>query len=128
MSNSPPTKPRLVLHVRGIGNVPSFKNTKKIIQLKINGKLRPSLATDPKKARWMESCIQSFVCQLYSSSLIADVATSLACSRQSAIALCTPEDDSWLDLEIGFAKCQKVDDGEEGVCVIIVKNEKDQED
>lgn len=114
---------KIVLYVKGLGSVPSFKNKKKIIQLKINGKLRPSLMTDPKKAKWMERCIQDFASQLSSSSVIEGVATFLGCSKQSAIALSMPADDCWAELELGFAQVQMVEAGLEGACIILTKNE-----
>lgn len=96
----------LVLFVQHLGNVPSFKNSRRLF------------FTHPKKRKWMDHCIQSFVSQLISASQTGPFGTCQACSKQFVIA-CAPLDDNWQELEIGRVSCKLTDSETAGATVTI---------
>jgi hypothetical protein len=84
----------LVIQISGIGNVPSFKNSKKIVKM---GK-RYGLITDPKKRKWMDRATQSIKSQLLAAIQIDAEGISTGRLQHSSIALLMQQmglDDSW---------------------------------
>lgn len=75
----------LRLEVKGIGAVPSFKNSKQIVR---NRRTKvPLLITDPKKKKWMERAIQSLRSQLTSTSKTVGQETLMAAPPPCLTAL-----------------------------------------
>lgn len=81
-----PNTPFVVLRVQGIGHVPSFKNNKLLT--------RGKLITNPKRQKWMEQCVASFMRQLLYSFPMSASETVTAQKVRSWIASSTPENDS----------------------------------
>ena len=109
MNNSPNTKP-VVLQVRGLGHVPSFKNGKVLT--------RGRTITDPRKREWMDRCTRDFVSQLSCACQTAGDAISTA-QRQHSLIASLPPDDNWLavpELVVRAVQCSK---GDEGAFVIV---------
>jgi len=106
----------LTLQIRGIGNVPSFKNTKKIIRLP-NG--RPSLITDPKKKRWMNEAVDQLELQLRGAFPINEGETHGEWQKRLRTAWWQLLDDSLFHQLPGNQDVEHVAKGDEG-CVITV--------
>lgn len=103
--------------VVGIGAVPSFKNTKKIVRNRKTG--ASFLITDPKKKKWMDQCIALFVHQLSCASLTRGGATSTdALPRFLTASL--PQDDCWQNVPELHVSVEKVEKGNEG-CEILIE-------
>ena len=111
MNNSQSIK----LVVGGIGNVPSFKNSKMLT--------RGRLITDPKKQAWMERCIQSFESQLRSAFQTRGIATTTGPIPLSRIALLLPLDDSRKWIPRHCVNTRLVSKGSEGAELVIEPNE-----
>lgn len=77
----------VVLVVRGLGPVPSFKNNKMIA--------RGRLITNPKRQEWMKRCVDSFVSQLLCVTRIYDAGTATEHCPHCLIASSLPADDCW---------------------------------
>jgi len=99
-----------VIEIKGLGHVPSFKNSKMIA--------RGRLITLPKRQKWMERAIRLIASQLRYASVIAGGATSTGRSPLS-LTVSLPLDDScdWIP-EIRVVR-QRVPAGQEGARVII---------
>lgn len=78
------------LKVRGLAEVPSFKNSKQIVRL---GK-KAALITKPERQKWMEQAIQSFESQLRSAFQMKGIEITTGPSALSSIASLLPLDDS----------------------------------
>lgn len=76
----------LQLKIRGLGSVPSFKNSKMLT--------RGRLITDPKKQQWMTRAQASLELQLLSAYPTGDSGTATAEKLRSWIRSATPENDS----------------------------------
>jgi hypothetical protein len=104
---------KIVLQVKGLGHVPSFKNTKMMT--------RGRLITDPAKQKWMDRCIQSFVSQLCSLSQTEGSVMRTERCQQYAMSLLAQFDDSldWIcEIKI-VAHPRIVAKGTEGAIVIL---------
>lgn len=103
----------VVLTIKGLGHVPSFKNKKRICG--------QQLITNRVVKRWMEACISSFVSQLKSVAQTAGDATSTGWQRRYWTVSLLPWDDSrqWITKLIVEAK--EVDKGNEGATLTITR-------
>jgi hypothetical protein len=90
----------LVLEVRGLGHVPSLKNSMFAIVKKEN-------------REWKRRCVHAFALQLSSSFRINGAATPITPSPRSLIAW-LPRDDTWKDIPEYSVKSILVPPGEEG--------------
>lgn len=105
-----PTSP-VVLEVKGLHHVPSFKNKKRICGQR--------LITNPAVQRWMEACIRSFVLQLRSVAQTAGDATSTGWQRRYLTASLLPYDDSHQWIPKLVVTVEQVDRGNEGATLTI---------
>lgn len=106
----------LQIVVQGIGNPPSFKNSKMIVQGR--GHRRAMLITDPKKRRWMDKATESLKSQLLLACQTTEGATSTESLQRFLTASC-PQDDSWQFVPVLKVTMEKVPKGEEGASIII---------
>ncbi len=104
----------LVLRTQG-SHVPSFKNSKMIA--------RGKLITDPKKQKWMEECIRSFMSQLLYSFPMNVNETGTGPKLRSWIASSTPENDSCRYLTACSWNFCKYPKGLEGAEVVITRSD-----
>jgi len=112
-----PTGSAITLRIQGIGNVPSFKNSKQIVQ---NPKTkRPMLITDPKKRKWMNEATRVIESQLRSCIQTCGIATPTAKDARSWIASSMPLDDSWVWVKENSDNSRRVSSGEEGAIITI---------
>lgn len=112
-------KPKPVtLDVRG--NVPSFKNCKRVIARTPKGVPleRPILITKPEVQERMEEITESFVLQLSSAWQTAEGKTLTGPSQRSLIASSVPDDDCWTRIPILHVSAV-LDPGNEGVEITI---------
>lgn len=108
MPSSGPTA--LILCVKGLGHVPSFKNGKMLA--------RGRLITGPKKQKWMEACIESFVSQLRFLSQTKEGAT-LTDALQQFLTASLPQDDCWQNVPELHLKVVPDEKGHEGAVITI---------
>ena len=121
MSKSAPKS--LVLVVKELGHVPSFKNTKAIA---FNRRTRKRfIRTDPKKKDWMERCIRNFEFQLSSAFPTGGAGTVMEPPARSSIASSLPLDDSLAWIPELHVVCERVAPGEEGAAIIIEMMERE---
>lgn len=99
------------LSVKGIGHVPSFKNSKMMT--------RGRLITDPKKQKWMAKCTKDIESQLRYLFLITDPGTETECIPRSRIVSSLPLDDCLDWIGSHSVSWRKVNKGEEGAIVEI---------
>ena len=111
--NESPTP--IKLKIRGIGHVPSFKNSKMIA----HGRL----ITDPKKQDWMEQCVALMIAQLSSMCPTTETGTLTAQSLRSWIATSLPLDDSCKWIESVSVIWLKVPKGKEGASVMLTRGD-----
>lgn len=107
MTGSPPIK----LVVKGLGDVPSFKNSKMLT--------RGRLITDPKKQQWMERCTKAFESQLRTWFQAAGIEISTEPTALSRIASLVPLDDCLHWIRPGSQDWHVVSKGEEGAVVTV---------
>ncbi len=107
------------LSVQGMGNVPSFKNSKRAILDSRNGKLR-TLTPKATKAL-MEAIVESFVSQLWSVSQTGDGGIWMGPSAPSLIVSSLPADDSINDIVEINIRSERVPKGQEGAHLTIVE-------
>lgn len=110
---APPQSPvtPVILTIRGLGHVPSFKNMKRASSR--------GLFTEPRAKRWMQACTDSFALQLLSEFRTRGGATQTGLSRPSWIASSVPLDDSVREIRDERVFVQIVEPGQEGVDVVI---------
>lgn len=101
-----PGKSSLKLQVRGLGHVPSFKNSKRLF------------LTNKKNAQWMRDCVESFVSQLLSECQTNGSETSMGDLLRSKIAS-LPHDDNWKIICSVRLEVEEVEPGKEGATVEI---------
>lgn len=119
------TKKTITLTVTGIGNVPSFKNTKKIARItdtdpKGRKRTRPILITDPKKKEWMEQAVSQLSSQLNGLFPTAAGETPGEWRKRLQTALWQLSDDSLFHMMPGRQSARQVKKGCEG-CVITIE-------
>lgn len=114
MQNSSSPTSSATLLIQGVGNIPSFKNSKMVA--------RGRLITDPKKQKLMQQIIQDLQSTLTSAFRTIGEGTATGQSLPCLTALCahsTDFDDSrqWIPkLSVEGRKCN---DGEEGATITI---------
>lgn len=101
----------LELTIRGIGHVPSMKNSKV--------KAPNGIFTKPTYRKWMQACVDSFVLQLYSAFRTRGGVTGTGLSRQSWIAGVGPSDDSVREIVEIQVRVERVEPGYEGADIEI---------
>lgn len=112
-----PSPAILVLRVRGAGEIPSFKNTKRAIRDRKTGKLR-TLTPGPIKQR-MQAIEDAILSELCSASRTIVSGTLLACWKPLPIALSGLCDDSTREIPQGSWDTVQVEPGEEGADIFI---------
>lgn len=115
--DSHPTDHALILEVAGLGSVPSFKNTKKIVRNRRTGV--PLIITDPKKNAWMDSAINQFESQLRIAYPIRDGETVGEWQKRLRIVLWQLLDDSHKEMLPGNQDVEYVEKGDEGATIRI---------
>lgn len=110
-----PTQIRLT--IRGLGNVPSFKNTKSIYRNHKTG--RPFIATKKEYKETMQQIIRSIESQLCSAFQTSTAAMPTAPSLAFWIASSLPLDDSRQWIPAISALAVKVEPGDEGCDILI---------
>lgn len=95
----------VTLNVRGLGHVPSIKNSMFAI-------------VDKKNREWKRRCVSLFVSNLLSSIQTNEPGTLTPHSLRSLIAS-LPRDDSWRDIPEIQIRCVRVPKGEEGASITI---------
>lgn len=112
------TKPGAIkLVVKGLGNVPSFKNNKRAILDRNTGKMRT--LTKPETKRWMNQCIAQFESQLLGACPIREGETAGEWARRLRTALLPLLDDSWKHMLPGDQNIRIVQAGQEGAEITI---------
>jgi hypothetical protein len=119
-----PENPSVVVSLRGLGHVPSFKNSKMIIPVwrigKNGQKYRcPTLIAKPERQKWMKAAIQLMTSQLQSESRTAVAGTSTAICLQSLTAWSKQFDDSHQWMPRILIQVKTVDKGQEGADITI---------
>jgi len=116
---SPPS-PKIVLEIKGLGKVPSFKNAKRAFAWmdKKTGKIMARPITLPEHREWMQKAARLFESQLRSAFQIATGATPMDASLRSLIAS-LPPDDCWTAIPEHFVKCELCESGNEGATIVI---------
>lgn len=99
------------LSVKGIGHVPSFKNSKMLT--------RGKLITDPKKQKWMAKCTKDIESQLRCWFLITEIGTATECTLRYRTVSSLPLDDCLDWIGSHSVSWRKVNKGEEGAIVEI---------
>lgn len=108
----------LTFRIRGLGPVPSFKNSKCIFRRR-DQKRTPFIATNPKSKQWMERAIKLIASQLYSMCETNESEITPECLRRF-VTSSLPHDDCWQALEIGSVQTVLVDrDDEVGANIVI---------
>lgn len=102
---------KIILELRGLGHVPSFKNKKRIC-----GK---RLVTEQKTAQWMEQAAEIIASQLHSLSLTSETGTAMECSLRSWILTSLPLDDSLAWIGTLSVNWQRTHKGNEGANITI---------
>lgn len=101
----------IVLKIQGVGEIPSFKNSKMIA--------RGRLITDPRKQKIMERITRSFEFQLRSLSQTTEAGTGTAHIPPSKIVSFMPLDDSLDWIPEHSVKLQRVSKEQAGAIVTI---------
>lgn len=112
----------LILEIRGLGPVVSFKNSK--VLLVKNPKTgeplkRPMLVTKGEYKKQMQKIVDAFVSQLLCASQTINGGTGTALLRRSLTALLLPADDSLSDIPEFHVYTEYVEEGQEGALIEI---------
>lgn len=102
---------KIELVIRGIGHVPSFKNSKMLT--------RGKLITDPKKQKWMNKATRNLESQLRYFIPIQEIGTETGLTLLSKIASFMPLDDSLKWIPKHNVDSQRVSKGYEGANITI---------
>ena len=105
------------LYITGIGEVPSFKNTKQIIRPKNR---RAMLITAPRKKAWMDQASALLECQLRSFIQAKGIPTLTGEPLLCAIASLLPLDDSRKWIAVLNVNWRLVSKGKEGAEIEII--------
>lgn len=108
----------LKLEIKGLGPVPSFKNSKQIVTNRRTGK--PFIMSNPKKKKWMDAAIHSLECQLRILFPTIEGETHGAWQKRLLTALLLPLDDCWEQMLPGNQEVVLVPKGQEG-CLITME-------
>lgn len=111
-----PLPPSLRLVVSGLGHVPGFKNSKKIIRNPRTKALM--IVSDSGLKKRMDAITQSFVSQLRSALATASAATPTGAPQPSLI-LSLPQDDNWEWVPELVVTSRLVPKGQEGAEIVI---------
>ncbi len=103
----------VTLTVRGLGHVPSFKNSKMILWR------QKRIMTKPEVQQWMEAVTESFASQLRSEFQTRGIAITTGLSALSQIASSLPLDDSRKWMPTHSVNTLLVSKGQEGADVLI---------
>lgn len=106
---------RLVLEIRGLGPVPSLKNSKRTV-IQASGKTKPITSTKVKK--WMQTAVAHIVSQCLSDTPIIVAGTQTEHLQASWTAL-LPRDDCWTVIPELVVTSQLCAPGEEGATITI---------
>lgn len=117
MQANQPLQKIVVLTVRGVGEIPSFKNGKRAIFDKRLGQMRTLTKASIKKR--MVDLEDAIECALYLECTTATAATDLECRKQLRIALCGLSDDSLKQIPTHEWTVDYVGKGQEGVRIEI---------
>lgn len=113
---------KIVLEIRGLGPVPSFKNAKRVAGLRRTGNSswqgNPTLITRPDIKARVKSFTNAIALRLRSLCPTDGSGTIQECWRRFATAS-LPRDDCWQDLEIGAVTTELVPEGQEGCRIVI---------
>lgn len=120
----PAERPSVMVRLRGLGHVPSFKNSKMIVPVwrigKNGRKYRcPTLIAKPERQKWMQAAIQLMTLQLQSASQTTAEGTSTAICLQSLTAWSKQFDDSRQWLPRILLQVEVVDKSQEGADIEI---------
>ncbi len=107
-----PSPQEIHILIKGLGHVPSFKNTKSIFRRKGSGV--PFIMTNPARKEWMDKAIQLIESQLRSKCQTIAGATATEHSLHSWIASSMPLDDSRQWIPEIHVTVEEVPKGEEG--------------
>lgn len=108
-----PSGSKLCLKIRGLGHVPSFKNSKMILWA------QKRIMTKPEHQHWMEAAAQSFESQLRSALATSATGTTTGPIPLSSIVSFMPLDDSRKWIPQHSVSTQLVCKGDEGADVVI---------
>jgi hypothetical protein len=111
----------IILSLRQLGHVPSFKNQKRAILDRASGKMRTM--TKKETAAWMKTATAHLVFQLLSGYATGAGGTVTAHSLRCLIAS-LPRDDAWQFIPQITITAIKVPKGEEGADITIIKLER----
>jgi hypothetical protein len=105
------------LEIRGLGHIPTFKNSK---SLAVDPEGKPLTFTKKEYRATMDAITQSIVSQLFSACQTSGIETPTVESLRSWIVSSMPLDDSWKWIpKSGGWDCIVVEKGEEGADIII---------
>ena len=112
-------RPSVKVILRGLGHVPSFKNSKMIVPVWRTGKggkkyKCPTLIAKPERQKWMQEATQLLTSQLQSVCQTADVGTLTAICLQSLTAWSKQFDDSHQWIPRISLQVEVVEKGQEG--------------
>lgn len=99
------------LEIKGLGNIPSFKNNKMLA--------KGRLITNPENQKWMDRCVHSFESQLISLYQTREDGMRTGRSLQSWIASVLPLDDSVREIINEEILVHHTVKGQEGAIVTI---------
>lgn len=109
----------LVIEIRGIGHVPSFKTGKKATWSRnAQGRIIAQPVTKREHRAWMKQCVSSIVSELFSVLPTIGAAIQTGVQARSLIAL-LPPDDNWRVIPDLQVTSEKVEKGQEGFLIII---------
>jgi hypothetical protein len=123
MNASTPAQ-RVVLRVRGLGHVPSFKNHKRAILDSKSGKMRT--LTEPSIKQRMAQLEDALLCALYSLCLTGANEMDSGCRKRLQTFLCGLYDDSIAEIPRSSSEAVRVENGLEGLDVTIIRLEREQ--
>lgn len=105
----------LVLEIRGLGPVPSLKNSKRTV-IQEGGKAKP--ITSPKVKKWMQTAVAHIASQCLSDTPIIVAGTQTAHLQPFWTAL-LPRDDCWTVIPEINIRCTLCAPGDEGATITI---------
>lgn len=115
------SSPPIVLELRGLGPIPSFKNRKLIRAWidKTTRKIRSLLYLEPELQQWMTQATSLLESQLSSALQTSGVETRTGALAPSQIATLLPLDDCWTSFRRVVIESELCEPGQEGATIII---------